>query len=293
MSIDVVIKQKLFSRKPMPLEVILGDNLSFGNFVNDQLNIEELGDKEFVAYNPECIGRGFSVVWNPGEKKKVVLRLLHPSTPQELRDFYDAVERIVTYWGGKLEVDGNRISLSEFMSGFHGMVEFNEKLIKQFSQEILDGEHETLTFYSAMWPLVIGKDEAAMFVRDSAQYALWLHSKQTVDAYYATPEFYCDEKGIFARFTFMNGVPAAFPHKPTVPFGAMDPTTGRALECDRWQIWLGIDGEERPLGEIDYFQFLRLLPDSKKTRYDGARFLLPEMSEREIRELMDQALAGN
>ena len=34
MAIDVMIQQKLFGNKSMPLEVILGESLHYGNFVN-------------------------------------------------------------------------------------------------------------------------------------------------------------------------------------------------------------------------------------------------------------------
>ncbi|MBO4971931.1 MAG: hypothetical protein J6D45_03885, partial [Clostridia bacterium] len=98
MSIDVLIKQRLFGNKTMPLQVILGEHLHYGNFVKDQLNVGELGETEFIAYNPKSIGRGFSVVWNPKEKKAIALRLPQPSTTQELKDFYDAIERMVNHW---------------------------------------------------------------------------------------------------------------------------------------------------------------------------------------------------
>ncbi|MBO5305776.1 MAG: hypothetical protein J6B12_03330, partial [Clostridia bacterium] len=106
MSIDVLIKQKLFSNKTMPLAVILGENLKYGNFSNDRLDVGVLGESEFVAYNPQNIGRGFSVIWNPKEKRKISLRLPQPSTKRELTDFYATVERMAKYWDAKLVVDG-------------------------------------------------------------------------------------------------------------------------------------------------------------------------------------------
>jgi hypothetical protein len=70
---------------------------------------------------------------------------------------------MVSYWDGKLIVDGSRVSLSAFMSAYDNMVDFNNKIIKQFSQQVLDGKHDTLTLYSTMWPLAIGKEEASLF----------------------------------------------------------------------------------------------------------------------------------
>ena len=288
MAIDVLIKQKLFGSKTMPLEVILGDHLHYGNFVNDQLHVGELGETEFIAYNPQSIGRGFSVVWNPKEKKTIALRLPLPSTTQELKDFYDAVERMVKHWDGKLIVDGSRVSLPEFQAGFDNMVDFNDKTIKQLSQQILDGESDTLTLYSAMWPLAIGQEEAALFMENPDYYAEWLHEKQSMDVFFASPHFYVGDNGIFARYILTNNLPTVFPHQPIVPFGTTDPATGKPLECKEWLICLGIEGEKEPLCEMEYNKFLSLIPENKKSKYDGSHFLLAEMTEEEIRGISIQ-----
>ncbi len=283
MAIDVLIKQKLFGGKTMPLEVILGEDLYYGNFVNDRLDEGELGETEFVAFNPESIGRGFSVIWNPKEKKTITLRLPLPSTTQEIKDFYMAIERMVKYWDGKLIVDGSRVSLSDFLSGFDNMVDFNNKTIKRISGQILNGEQGALTLYSAMWPLVIGKEEATLFIENPDCFAQWLHEKQEMDVYFANPAFYAGDNGIFARYVLRNDLPAVYPHQPIVPFGAIDPTTGKQLECEEWWIALGIEDEEGILCEMEYSEFLSLIPENKKSKFDASRFLLAEMTEEEIR----------
>ena len=283
MSIDVLIKQRLFGNKTMPLQVILGEHLHYGNFVKDQLNVGELGETEFIAYNPKSIGRGFSVVWNPKEKKAIALRLPQPSTTQELKDFYDAIERMVNHWHGNLVVDGSRVSLPDFLSNFENMVNFNNKILNHFSQQVLDRKSDTLTLYSTMWPLTIGKEEATMFMENPNYYAEWLHEKQSINVYFASPAFYIGDNGIFARYNLTNNLPAVFPYQPTVPFGTTDPATGKQLECKEWLILLGVEGEKEPLCEMEYSKFLSLIPENKKSKYDGNHFLLDEMTEEEIR----------
>lgn len=288
MSIDVVIRQKIFGNKTMPLEVILGEHLHYGNFVNDQLDIGELGESEFIAYNPESIGRGFSVVWNPKEKKTIALRLLQPSTTRELRDFYAAVERMVKYWNAKLIIDGNGASLESFMAGFQDMVEFNYKTIRQVSQQVLDGEPDRLTLYSTMLPLAIGKEEATLFLENRDSFSEWLHEKQSMDVYFASPNFYVGDNGIFGSYFFGNNLPAVFPTQPYVPLGTTDPATQKQLECKDWRIMLVIRGEKTPLYQMPYSKFLSIIPDNKKTKYDAGHFLLSEMSEEEIYALSAQ-----
>lgn len=287
MAIDVTIKQKIFRNKTMPLDVILGEKLHYGNFINDQLNIGELGETEFIAYTPECIGRGFSVIWNPNEKKKIELRLPQPSTAQELSEFYATVERMVKYWNAKLIVDGCNVHLSDFLAGFSDMVEINNRIIKQLAQQVINGEHETLTLYSTMWPLAMGKDEASCFLENTSQYAIWLHDKQTVDACYAIARFFTKENVFYARYTFMNGISFIFPRKPAVPFGATDPFSGEPLQCSDWRVLLEIDGETDPLGEIEYTDFISRIPADKILKYDGDKFQLLRMNEDEVRALID------
>lgn len=283
MSIDVLVKQNFFSNKPMPLDVILGGQLHYGNFVDDQLNVGELGKEEFIAYNPKSIGRGFSVIWNPNEKKKIVLRLPQPSTTQELTDFYAAVERMAKHWGASLVVDGSKVSLDSFMAGFQDMIEFNNKVIKQFSQKILSGESENLTLYSAMYPLTIGKEEATSFWENSDSYAQWLHEKQSIDVRFANPHFFVGDNGIFARYTLFNNLPTVFPYKPTVPFGITDPQTGKALKCNEWGISIGILGETSYLCEMSYSEFLNRIPQDKQSKFDATHFLLSELTKEEIK----------
>lgn len=68
MAMNVTISQRLFGNKMMPLEVILGSELYYGCLESDHLQVGERDEKEIIVYDPGCIGIGFSVVWNPGER---------------------------------------------------------------------------------------------------------------------------------------------------------------------------------------------------------------------------------
>lgn len=283
MSIEITIKQKLFGSKTMPLEVILGNDLSYGFWENDQLTEGKLGETEFIAYDPNAIARGFSVIWNPDEKKAVTVRLPQPSTNRELRSFYDAVERMAVYWGGALIVDGTRTKLSAFLSEFDNMVDFNDKIISHFTEQILNGENQNLTFYSAKWPLTIGLEEAERIHADHNFFAQWLHERQSMDVFFCNPRFFVGDVGIFGQYMLMNDLPTVFPVTPSVPFGMTDPATGKSLECSQWRVALVIEDQPVALCEIDYADFLRRIPENHKTRYDETHFLLSALTEGEIR----------
>lgn len=285
MSIEITIKQKLFGSKTMPLEVILGNDLSYGFWENDQLTEGKLGETEFIAYDPNAIARGFSVIWNPDEKKAVTVRLPQPSTTRELRSFYDAVERMALHWGGALIVDGTRTKLSAFLGGFDNMVDFNDRIISHFTEQILNGENQNLTFYSAKWPLTIGMEEAEKFQDDHSLFGRWLHEKQSMDIFFCNPRFFAGEAGIFGQFMLMNDLPTVFPYKPSVPFGITDPATGKPLECSLWRVALVIEDQPGALCEVDYDTFLSRIPKNHKSRYDETHFLLSQLTEAEVRNL--------
>lgn len=285
MAIDVLIKQKLFSNKTMPLEVILGNKLHYGDYVNYQLEIGVMGETEFIAYNPKSIGRGFSVIWNPKENKSISLRLPMPSTVQEIKDFYEAVERMVNYWNGKLIVDDHQMALANFIQGFDDMVNFNRKVIKEISQRVLDTGHSQM-LPSAMWELTIGEREAKLFLENSNDYSKWLHEKQSLGVNYKVPRFFMGPNGIFGVYLLFNDEPSLFPYRPMVPFGITDNRTGKALECKEWQLWPVIKGDKSSLCKMEYDQFMNLLPESKKKKYDDNRFLLDDFTVEDLKELV-------
>ena len=286
MSIDVVIKQRNFIKKKLPLAVILGDDLQYGAFENDHLNVGVVDKNDFLAFHPKHIGRGFSVLWNEKTKTAVELRLLHPTTPDEISDFYAAVKRIVKYWNGTLFVDGQNITLSRFLKGYDEALRFNEKIIRKFSGEVLDGKHDTLTVYSAMFPLYIGKNEAGMFTENPGTYYQWLHEKQSVSARYASAEFYQTEKGIVGEFTLSAGESVLLSQSPVVPFGMTDTQTGEPLECKKFRVSL-ISADGKKIATLPYGDFWKRLPKAKMQKFDGKQTLISPLTEEELQSLTE------
>ena len=290
MSIDVTIRNKLFSNKTMPLDVILGDSLIYGKFVDDHLIPGELGEGEFIAYCPEAIGRGFSVVWNPREKKRIDLRLPQPSTPQELKLFYSTVERICNYWQGKLIADGNALSLTTFLNGFDDMLCFNSRWLQQLSRQILDGESDSWTLYSAKYPVDMGREEAERFLSDEEYFAQWLHEKQSVDACFSSPVFYNTDSGITGVYFISAGTSYLLPESPAVPFGMMNPATGKPLECGIWRAVIVSEGAQEPEAEMDYADFVNRIPQEMREKFDGKRFITRAFTKQELQGLAEKCM---
>ena len=298
MSIDIVIRQKGLFKKALPLSVILGDNLACGVYeAGYRLDPGEWKseDGEIVVYDPHHKGRGFSVIWTPTQKKGVVLRALHPTCAEELKAFYATVARITDYWSCSLEVDGNPMTPAEFQAGFSDMLEANDRYLDLFIKESMDKEpYESMTLFSAFWPLEFGAKEAAE-VKNApegapARFARWLHEMQSVDTYYAVAGYMEEKDGIVSRFAFTEDCDSLFPVRPSIPFGITG-ADGKPLEVSRYEV--AIIASSTPsvsvIGTLPYEAFMAALSSDKVSYYDAKRVRIAPHSLSELKELIAKA----
>ena len=288
MSMDVIITQHGLRKKPLPMEVILGSKLHYGRFLDGWRLLEgEADPQEFTAFLPDALARGFSVIWKPGEKRRVALRLLTPTGEAEIREFYRTVRRIMTHWNASLNVDGARRSLEEWESDLDGYLNFNRQAFQNQCRSILDDENGEMTYISAKWPLHMGKTEAEQFENDFPAFEAWMHRLQSMNVYYAVPQFFHDEEGISGRYTLRENCRSIFPSKPYVPFGTTDSETGKAVVCTRFETALYSETEQKSLGVVDYDMFLRKLPQNRVQRYDEMSILIEKLSLSELQALTE------
>ena len=287
MSVDLTITQKGLFKKTLPLSVILGDRLHYGSYDDSwRLKNGELAEREFIAYLPDAIARGFSVTWNNLEKHSVDMRLLTPTGREEIKEFYAAVSRIMKYWNADLLVEGEKVSLERWTAGSGDYIDFNTRVLHDICQKIEDGEIREYTLFSALWPLTIGKEEAHSFIDDPGAFDSWLSEKQSIDVYYAGPRFYRTENGIIGRYVLSENVRSVFPLKPEVPFGMTDPETGNQLKCDNFLVSFFSFTKDGFIGELNYDSFIRRLPSEKTSRYDQKNCIIEQMDLGELQELV-------
>ena len=296
MSIDIVIRQKGLFKKTLPLSVILGDSLACGVYeAGYRLDPGEWRseDGEILVYDPHHKGRGFSVIWTPTQKKGVVLRALHPTCAEELKAVYAAVARITDYWHCSLEVDGNPMTPAEFQAGLPDMLEVNDRYLGLFIKECMDKEqYESMTLFSAFWPLELGAKEAAEFQNApegaTARFAEWLHEIQSVDTYYAVAGYMEEDDGIVSRFAFTEDCDSLFPVKPAVPFGVTG-ADGKPLEVSRYEVAIFSTTTQSVIATIPYDAFMKSLSPDKVSYYDAKRVRIAPHSLTELKELIAKA----
>ena len=294
MSVDVRITQKSLFKKTLPFSVIIGDRLQYG-FYNQswRLEVGRCGSDYFTAFLPDAIARGFTVTWNPNEKRRVDLRLLSPTGREEIREFYRTVERIMRHWNAELEVDGNRLALSEWMAEIDSFYEFNTKALRDVCQRIIDEKDgHQLTFFSAKWPLTLGKEEALRFRDDADAFEAWMHERQSMEVYYAIPAYQMVDGKVLGAYVLTDGCRSIFPTKPHAPLGIHDPETGQPLECNDYQIKFYSTKEEQIIGALPYEDFLAELAKENVSRYDETSLLIEPMDISEIQKMLDTKTDG-
>lgn len=287
MSVDVTIRQKGFFKKDLPLEVILGNNLSYGTFDGLRLETGVMKGGEFIAYNNAHIGRGFSVTYDKANPNEIALRLLNPTSNEELHDFYQCVGRIVNRWKCELGVDGETVEPSDFQRGLSRMREFNANALRKMAEDICNGESGNLTLFSAFWPLVIGKMEAELFKEGGVDaFRDWMHKKQSIDAYYAKPRFFMVDHTVVGRYVITENTLSIFPLKGRVPFGAVNSKTNEPLTCENYEMCFYSTTRNAGIGEIPYEQFFSYVDGKKIRRYDADHVVVKPISLAEMEEIV-------
>lgn len=291
MAIDVKIKAGLFHRVPLPFEVIIGDTLHYGNTEDYVQTMEgEVGEKEFIAYLPDHIGRGFSVFWHEGESRQVVLRQTLPCCEAELREFYQTVKRIAEFWKGSLVVDGKATRLNAFLNTLEDNVRYNLEAVRELGRDILNAGEYSYEIYGALWPLRPGDEEGRLFMLQPEAFGSWLHEKQEIDACYWPIEYGVTPDGQSAMaltgFSPLE-VPCIYLDKVPKEYKTRDSRTGSYVPVTQWLI--NVSDDEGMICEIPYEEFRAKLPESKISRYDKMMILIQPMTAEELRTIYSQA----
>lgn len=287
MSIDITIKQKGFSKKGMTMSVLLGGSLSYGSPDGPRLKPDVIEGEEFIIYDKSRISRGISVHYDLKKHRQIQLRLLNPTSAQEIHALYQCVGRIVNFWSCTLEVDGTKTSPADFQRGLSGMLSMNERFLQISVDKILSGETQYMDFFSTMFPLTMGREEAERFKEGGVPaFTDWMHERQSIDAYYAQPSFFRMDEGIMGRYAITEDTPGIFPEKGRVPFGTTDRETGKALECDSFEMHFFSPRLNRFLGKMPYDEFFALLAPGKRSRFDAAHSLIKPLSTDEMEGML-------
>lgn len=264
MGLYVEIKQCSLIKKALPPSVILGKALTTRNDI-------ENGCNDICAYIPEHIGRGIYVSWN---RKSASVSLPMFALPEEIKEFYNVVDRIAKHWSCTLETDGGETTLSEFAAGLNDNLEFNSKAAEKFLADISHGE--ITTFPCALYDLTPGRQEAESFAGSPEALYSWLHERQSMDVHFANCGFSVRGGGIRGRFAFTEGVPTVFPSDPK----RLKP------DCAEFDVNIVSMTERAVIGSLPYDKFISRISKDKVSRFDEKSVLIEAHFHKELEALL-------
>lgn len=292
MSVEVVIKNKQFIKKPLTIQDITMGKYAAGTIDQYMRNTCEVKAGELVIYNPDKIGRGVSINgWSSDLKNEISIVANSFSTKYDYEMFYDIVGNIMRVWKTKnfeeegikySEADLEKLCLEQKTNALKMMADINNLVNRA------DGEE--LTFFSAMLPIDLKLDDIQKFgeEKDEEGYANYLHDLQALDAYYAVPLYYGQKNkkdAYFGNYAITSDTDTIFPVEPKIPPFFTDPSTGKALQCSLYVVTLYSYAKKQVVGRLSFEDFVRLADIKNCPEFDASHVILKGISEERMAEM--------
>ncbi len=304
--IQVFIRQKgifPWQKKALPLDVILGKKLFYGQYEKNFLRSPYNEEKEIVAILPESVGRGIFVSWDKNAKREVRLLLNTPCQTQEIRELFRMIRRIGGYWKCAVRFQEKSIlpiRLSKLSRYEEDALLKNQQQLQEIANSIIgqNGSDEALEdpYYvqmqAAMWPIAMDLEVAQKVLQDPDYFEQWLHRMQKVDARYCYPDFWKYEDGLVeGQYDVIAGFAHLLPYVPLIESWSKDLKTGRQMQADVFRVNFFSETGEKFIGDMPYDVFLKCFSPEKYKPYDACSFLMEAHTEQELLDICKGGIA--
>lgn len=271
MSVSVRIKQKsLFKKKLNIEEIIKLTNLSYSvSDENYRIIQNEIG-KHTLIYDKNKLARGIDISLNDTD---VVLLLSLPTSPSEIRKFYEVIEIICKKFNTQ-----NYIREEELVS-----IKDNEKFIKydeegsiagleDLQEKIGQNEYKRFEIFGVYNPISIGINEIKKINNNLYNLEEYLNRIQSLDVYYATPRVYRVKEKLIGIYAIGSNIPSVV---PTEPYIVLNQIKG----IEEWYAMLK-EGKT-----IKYNDFIN---NAENKEYYDANHIIVTLSDNEVDNLLEK-----
>lgn len=296
MSVEIVIKNKQFIKKPLTIQDITMGKYACGTSDEHMRNTGEVKDGDLIVYNPNKIGRGIGVLpWNSELKTEVHLLANSFSTKYDFEMFYDIVRNIMSVWKTKVfEQEGIKRSVDDIDSLCAEQKSSSLCYMADIENIMKDSEDNNIIIFGAMFPLYLDKADLRRFgeTNDEEGYADYLHSLQYRDIYYAIPLIYKSKSNpdsFFGNYAITSDTDTVFPVKALVPPFCNDPRTHKPLECSVFAVSLYSYAKKKMLARLSFDDFRRLADIENCEKHDRLHVILKGISEERMAEMAAEA----
>ena len=273
MSVNVRIKQKSLFRTKLNIEEIIElTNLSYGVCDENYRIIQNEITNHTLIYDKNKLARGIDISLDGTD---IVLLLSLPTTPSEIRKFYEVIQIICN----ELNIQ-NYIREEEKVS-----IKDNDKFIKfdeegsiaglkDLEEKIGQDEYKRFEIFGVYNPISIGLKEIKKINNSLNNLEDYLNKIQSLDVYYATPRVYRVKEKLIGIYAIGANIPSVV---PTEPYIVLNQING----IEEWYVMIK-EGKT-----VKYVDFINNVENKE---YYDANHVIVTLSEKEIDGLLDKYL---
>lgn len=271
MSVSVRIKQKsLFKKKLNIEEIIKLTNLSYGVCDENYRIIQNEIAKHTLIYDKNRLARGIDISLDYTD---VVLLLSLPTSPSEIRKFYEVIEIICNKFNTQ-----NYIREEELVS-----IKDNEKFIKydeegsiagleDLQEKIGQDEYKRFEIFGVYNPISIGINEIQKINNNLYNLEEYLNKIQSLDVYYATPRVYRVKEKLIGIYAIGPNIPSVVPIKPYI-------VLNQIKGIEEWYVMMK---------EGKTIKYNDLINNAENKEYYDANHIIITLSDNEVDNLLEK-----
>lgn len=269
MSVNVRIKQKpLFKKKINIEEIVKLSNLSYGVCdENYRLIRNEIGNHTLI-YDKKKLARGIDLSLDGND---ILLILSLPTCKEEIRLFYDVIEKYCNYFKTKTFI---REEEQVHIKDKEKFIQYDEDGsiggLEDLQDNIRNDKYKRLEIFGIYNPISIGTQEVDEIDCNLNRFGLFLDRLQSLDVYYAAPKVYKVENQLVGIYAVGANIPSVVPIEPYIVLNQIQ-------GIEKWYIMVK-EGKTVP-----YEDFIK---HTQKQEYYDVNHVIVTLSDDEIDKLI-------
>lgn len=273
MSVNVRIKQKSFLRKKVDLQEILKIiHLSYGVCDENYRLIKNQTAQHTLIYDETKLARGIDLSI---ECSDILLTLSLPTSKEEIRCFYDTIEKVCKHLKLKSYFrEGEKVSIKNYERFIEADERGSISGLEDLQTRIDQKEYSHFEIFGVYHPISIGRKEIDEIGNSLDRFSDFLNRIQQEDVYYAAPKVYKIKDHLIGIYAIGANISSVVPTKPYIVLNQIQ-------GIEDWYVMLK-EGKA-----VKYEDFINNISESK---YYDSNHLVVTLTEKEIDVLIQNYL---
>ncbi len=271
MSVYAKITPKQLFKKKINIEDIINlTHLSYGVYDAYYRLIPSQVDEQTLIYDSSKLARGIELSI---EKGSIVLALSLPTSPSEIKTFYQAIEKICHHYKLKEYLrEGEKVNIKDNAKFIKSDEETSIASLKQMRANINQNNYERFELFGVCNPISIGNQEISQISNDLTNFEDYLNHLQSQDVFYVNPHVYQLKNKRVGIYIIGTNIPSVIPTKPYIILNQIE-------DIDEWYAMLSNQKT------VSYDDFINNV--TTKEYYDNNHVIVT-LSHDEVEKLIDK-----